>query len=94
VAITEKGLAVFEENNPYNLLMKCVDVINEHTEMINDLGEEIIQQERILAELVKQNTQMLKNLKTMNAHIKLINQRLSNLESQNATKQTTTNDSE
>jgi len=78
----ERGLAVFEENNPYELLMRCVDIINEHSEMFGVLGKEMNRQEQILQELVKQNQLLLKNIRVMNAHIKIINQRLANLEGQ------------
>jgi cell division FtsZ-interacting protein ZapD len=78
----ERGLAVFEENNPYDLLMRCVDIINEHSEMFSVLGKEMNRQEQILQELVKQNQLLLKNIRVMNAHIKIINQRLANLEGQ------------
>jgi hypothetical protein len=78
----ERGLAVFEENNPYDLLMRCVDIINEHSEMFGVLGKEMNRQEQILQELVKQNQLLLKNIRVMNAHIKIINQRLANLEGQ------------
>jgi hypothetical protein len=84
---------VFEENNPYELLMRCVEMINEHTAVIDAVGEEIIRQEEILAELVKQNSIMVKNQKIMNQHIKLINQRLANIESSNAAQCSTTNNS-
>ena len=73
---------MFEENNPYDLLMRCVDIINEHSEMFSVLGKEMNRQEQILQELVKQNQLLLKNIRVMNAHIKIINQRLANLEGQ------------
>jgi len=74
---------VFEKNNPYDLLMTAIEIVNEHTLVFETVGIEMDRQERLLEELVKQNQMLLKNIKVMNQHVKLINQRLAHLEGKN-----------
>ena len=74
-----------DEDTPWDTLLRCVEIINEHTMIIKVIGDELNKQERILNELLKQNQMLVKNSKIMNQNIKLINQRLSNLEKQNDT---------
>lgn len=71
---------MFEKNNPYELLMDAVDMINEHTEMFDALGTEMNKQEQLLAELIKQNQLFLRQIKLINQHMRSINARLQNLE--------------
>jgi hypothetical protein len=76
----ESKSAVYENDTPYDVLMKMVDIVNEHTEIFDLVHSEITEQDKITAELVKQNQMLLKNIQVLSNHIKLINQRLAHLE--------------
>jgi hypothetical protein len=76
----ERGLAVFEKNNPYDVLMKTVEIVAEHGDLFAMLGDEINRQDSLMAELVNQHHLLLQNIRVMNESIKLINVRLAQLE--------------
>jgi mevalonate kinase len=91
---TEKGTQVLEKPDPWELLVDAVEMINEHSETIHIMTNDAELQKKMLSEILRQNQMLVKNIKVMNQTIKLINQRLANLESKNETQQTTTNNSQ
>lgn len=76
---------MFEDNNPYDLLMSCVRIINQHGEMFGLLGKEMEKSDEILLELSDQMSQLTQQIRVMNQQLKLINSRIAALEGRNAT---------
>jgi mevalonate kinase len=83
VANIEEGITVFEKPDPWELLTDSVDMINEHSESIHQMEQYVELQKKMLDEILRQNQMLVKNIKVMNQTIKLINQRLANLEGKN-----------